>query len=172
MDQHLRPLGQVVSRTDPTAGTSYSAYDADGNLLQTQDSRGKYVSYTYDALDRKTGQYAAATADQTAYTSTSSPGNQTAAWVYDNANTAVSGMTYPIGHVTTATSYSGGYAYTQQAVGFNVFGESLGEQTVIPSAAQGRSSAGRGRSRTPTPVSTGCCGPTGTPSAVACPPRQ
>ncbi|MEU3516729.1 RHS repeat-associated core domain-containing protein [Streptomyces sp. NPDC006654] len=130
--------GEVVSKTDPTAGkTSAMTYDGDGNLLQAQDSRGLYVSYTYDALDRKTGQYAAATAEQTAYASTSSPGNQTAAWVYDNSNTAISGMTYPVGHATTETSYSGGYAYTQQAVGFNVFGESLGEETIIPSAAQG-----------------------------------
>ncbi|MFJ3795421.1 RHS repeat domain-containing protein [Streptomyces sp. NPDC090088] len=128
---------EAVSKTDPTAGTSDLTYDADGNLLQSKDSRGQYVSYTYDALDRKTGQYAAATVDQVAYASTSSPGNQTAAWVYDNANTAISGMTYPVGHVTTATSYSGGYAYVQQAVGFNVFGESLGEETIIPSAAQG-----------------------------------
>ncbi|MEW2300872.1 polymorphic toxin-type HINT domain-containing protein [Streptomyces sp. NPDC006655] len=130
--------GEVVSKTDPTAGkTSDMTYDGDGNLLQAQDSRGLYVSYTYDALDRRTGQYAAATADQAAYASTSSPGNQTAAWVYDNANTAITGMTYPVGHVTTATSYSGGYAYTRQAVNFNVFGESLGEETIIPSAAQG-----------------------------------
>ncbi|MEU5314946.1 polymorphic toxin-type HINT domain-containing protein [Streptomyces sp. NPDC021562] len=130
-------MGEVLSKTDPTAGTSYMTYDADGNLLQTQDSRGQYVSYTYDALDRKTGQYAAATANQVAYASTTSPGNQTAAWVYDNSDTAISGMTYPVGHVTTATSYSGGYAYVQQAVNFNVFGESLGEETIIPSAAQG-----------------------------------
>ncbi|MFG2471176.1 RHS repeat-associated core domain-containing protein [Streptomyces canus] len=128
---------EVTAKTDPTAGTSTMTYDSDGNLLQTKDSRGDYASFTYDALDRKTGRYAAATADQTAYTSTSSPGNQTASWVYDNANTAVSGMTYPVGHVTTATSYSGGYAYVQQAVGFNVFGESLGEETIVPSAAQG-----------------------------------
>ncbi|MFG2937130.1 polymorphic toxin-type HINT domain-containing protein [Streptomyces sp. NPDC048282] len=130
--------GEIVSKTDPTAGsTSAMTYDGDGNLLQEKDSRGQYVSYTYDALDRKTGQYAAATADQAAYVSTTSPGNQTAAWVYDNANTAISGMTYPVGHVTTATSYSGGYAYVQQAVNFNVFGESLGEETIVPSAAQG-----------------------------------
>ncbi|MEV6505838.1 RHS repeat-associated core domain-containing protein [Streptomyces sp. NPDC051642] len=130
--------GEVVSKTDPTAGTtSAMTYDADGNLLQAQDSRGQYVSYTYDALDRKTGQYAASTAGQAAYTSTSSPGNQTAAWVYDNSNTAISGMTYPVGHVTTATSYSGGYAYVQQAVNFNVFGESLGEETIVPPGAQG-----------------------------------
>ncbi|MFD3582870.1 polymorphic toxin-type HINT domain-containing protein [Streptomyces sp. NPDC058683] len=130
--------GEVTSKTDPTAGkTSAMTYDGDGNLLQAKDSRDQYVSYTYDALDRKTGQYAAATADQAAYTSVSTPGNQTAAWVYDNANTAISGMTYPVGHVTTATSYSGGYAYVQQALNFNVFGESLGEETIIPSAAQG-----------------------------------
>ncbi|MFJ9710837.1 RHS repeat-associated core domain-containing protein [Streptomyces sp. NPDC101234] len=130
--------GEVVSKTDPTAGkTSAMTYDGDGNLLQAQDSRGQYVSYTYDALDRKTGQYAAATADQVAYASTASPGNQTASWVYDNSNTAISGMTYPVGHVTTATSYSGGYAYIQQAVNFNVFGKSLGEETIIPPAAQG-----------------------------------
>ncbi|MFE3852406.1 RHS repeat-associated core domain-containing protein [Streptomyces griseorubiginosus] len=128
---------EVTSKTDPTAGISTMTYDADGNLLQTKDSRGQYVSFTYDALDRKTGQYAADTADQSAYTSSGSPGNQTAAWVYDNADSAVSGMTYPVGHVTTATSYSGGYAYVQQAVGFNVFGESLGEETIVPSAAQG-----------------------------------
>ncbi|WP_307783110.1 polymorphic toxin-type HINT domain-containing protein [Streptomyces sp. MBT53] len=129
--------GEVISKTDPTAGTSTMGYDADGNLLQTKDVRGRYVSYTYDTLDRKTGQYAADTADQATYASTSSPGNQTASWVYDNANTAISGMTYPIGHVTTATSYSGGYAYVQQAVNFNVFGESLGEETIIPAGAQG-----------------------------------
>jgi RHS repeat-associated protein len=129
--------GEVISKTDPTAGASTMGYDADGNLLQTKDSRGDYVSYTYDALDRKTGQYAASTTAQVAYTSTSSPGNQTASWVYDNANTAISGMTYPVGHVTTSTSYSGGYTYIQQAVNFNVFGESLGEETIIPSAAQG-----------------------------------
>ncbi|MCG7208169.1 GH-E family nuclease [Streptomyces arenae] len=130
--------GEVTSKTDPTAGKSSDmTYDGDGNLLQAKDSRGQYVSYTYDALDRKTGQYAAATAAQAAYASTTSPGNQTAAWVYDNSDTAISGMTYPVGHVTTATSYSGGYAYVQQAVNFNVFGESLGEETIIPSAAQG-----------------------------------
>ncbi|MDH6580844.1 YD repeat-containing protein, partial [Kitasatospora sp. MAP5-34] len=129
--------GEVVSKTDPTAGTSTMVYDAAGNLLQTQDARSAYVSYTYDALNRKTGQYAAAASAQAAWTSNTAPGNQTAAWVYDNANSAVPSMTYPIGHATTATSYFNGYPYTQQAVGYNVFGESLGEQTIIPSAAQG-----------------------------------
>ncbi|MFL6052857.1 MAG: hypothetical protein ACJ72W_08075 [Actinoallomurus sp.] len=46
-------------------------------------------------------------------------------------------MSNPIGHLTTATSYiggsgSGGNAYTIQAVGFNVFGESLGTTITLP----------------------------------------
>jgi RHS repeat-associated protein len=129
--------GEVVSKFDPTAGTSSMAYDGDGNLTQTEDSRNDYVSYTYDALNRKTAQYAAASNAQVAYSSTTSPGNETASWIYDNANNAVASMTYPIGHATTETSYSGGYPYVTQYLGFNIFGESLGESVTIPSAAQG-----------------------------------
>ncbi len=129
--------GEAVSKSDPTAGATTMAYDADGNLLQTEDSRGDYTSYSYDALDRKTAEYAAPSSGQVAYTSTTSPGNETASWVYDNANNAVSGMTDAIGQTTTTTSYTGGYPYVEQAVGFNVFGESLGEETIIPSGAQG-----------------------------------
>ena len=52
---------------------------------------------------RRTAQYDAAPA---AKAST----NELAAWAYDNSNTGVSGMTYPIGHLTTATTYVGGTA--------------------------------------------------------------
>jgi RHS repeat-associated protein len=120
-------LGQVTSRTDPDAGVSTMSYDADGNLLQATDARGDTVSYTYDALDRKTGQYAAPTASQ-------SSSNQMASWVYDNANN-VAGVTFPVGQLTTETSYSGGSAYVIQQKGFNKFGESLGEKITIPAAA-------------------------------------
>lgn len=122
--------GQVVSKTDPDAGTSTFLYDADGNLAQTTDAAGTVLSYTYDALNRKTGQYNAALTAQAAGAS----GNQIAAWVYDNSNNAVSGMTDPIGHLTTETSYSGGSAYTTQYKGFNVFGESTGETYTLPAA--------------------------------------
>ena len=122
-------LGQVISKTDPDAGTNTNAYDADGNLLQTTDARGDTVSYTYDALSRKTAQYAAATTAQNS-------SNELASWVYDNDN-AVTSVSYPLGHVTTATAYTGGYGYVTQSLGFNVFGESLGETVTIPSAAQG-----------------------------------
>lgn len=120
-------LGEVTSKTDPDAGTSTMSYDGNGNLLQSTDARGQTVSYTYDALDRKTGQYAATVAAQ-------SSANQMGSWVYDNAN-GVAGVTFPVGQLTTETSYSGGSAYIMQQKGFNKFGESLGEKITVPAAA-------------------------------------
>lgn len=120
-------LGRIVSSTDPDAGASTASYDAAGQLLQSTDARGQTQSFTYDALGRKTGEYAAAVTGQNS-------ANQIAAWVYDNSNNAVAGMTYPIGHVTSSTAYQGGNAYLTQARGFNVFGESLGETVTIPSS--------------------------------------
>ncbi|GAA1932908.1 polymorphic toxin-type HINT domain-containing protein [Kitasatospora viridis] len=121
-------LGQIVSKTDPDAGTSTMAYDGSGNVTQTTDARGAVNSFTYDVLNRKTAAYAAATTAQ-------APANESASWVYDNDNT-VSGVADAIGQVTTSTSYNSGNAYTNQSLGFNVFGESLGETITIP-AAQG-----------------------------------
>ncbi|WP_329296013.1 RHS repeat-associated core domain-containing protein [Streptomyces sp. NBC_01455] len=120
-------LGRVTSKTDPDAGTTGMVYDAAGNLTQTTDSRGKSVSSTYDVLNRKTGQYASTSAAQAPGAS----GNQMAAWTYDNDN-AVSGVTNPIGQSTTATSYNAGNTYTTQQLGFNAFGESLGQSITIP----------------------------------------
>jgi RHS repeat-associated protein len=123
-------LGQVTAKQDPDAGTTTGmTYDADGNLLQETNADNQTISFTYDSLDRKTAEYPAATADQ-------SSSNETASWVYDNSNDAVSGMTDAIGQVTTETSYSGGNAYKLQQAGFNVFGESLGETVTIPSTSQ------------------------------------
>ncbi|WP_331724184.1 polymorphic toxin-type HINT domain-containing protein (plasmid) [Streptomyces longwoodensis] len=124
-------LGRATTKTDPDAGTSTMLYDPAGNLTQSTDGRGKSVSYTYDVLGRKTGQYASTAAAQ----APGATGNQTAAWTYDNDN-AVSGVTNPIGQVTTATSYNAGNAYTTQQLGFNAFGSSLGQSITIP-AVQG-----------------------------------
>ncbi|MBY8881583.1 HNH/ENDO VII family nuclease [Actinacidiphila acidipaludis] len=123
-------LGQITNKQDPDAGASSMLYDANGNLTQTTDARGKTTSYTYDALNRKLGVYDAPSSGQTT-------ANETASWVYDNANNAIPNMRYPIGHATTQTAYNGGAAYVTQARGFNVFGESIGESITIPSSTEG-----------------------------------
>jgi RHS repeat-associated protein len=118
-------LGQVTSKTDPDAGTITMSYDGDGSLTSTTDADGHTISYTYDALSRRTGEYDGPNA--------SSP--PIATWTYDNSNDAITGMTDPIGQLTTETSYdSAGSAYTLQQKGFNAFGESLGETWTIPSS--------------------------------------
>ncbi|WP_280717952.1 RHS repeat-associated core domain-containing protein [Kitasatospora sp. MAP5-34] len=122
-------LGQVTDKVDPDAGHSAMQYDAGGLLTQAVDSRGKTVSYTYDALDRKTASYDAPSTGQTS-------GNQLAGWAYDNSN-GVPGVTNPVGHLTTTTSYSNGAAYQTQEKGFNVFGEPLGQTVTIPASTEG-----------------------------------
>ncbi|GIF00649.1 polymorphic toxin-type HINT domain-containing protein [Paractinoplanes rishiriensis] len=119
-------LGQLVGKTDPDAGsTTDLTYDGNGNLLQSTDARGKTVSSTYDELNRQTATFAAPTASQSA-------SNQLTALVYDNTNNAVANMTYPKGHLTTATSFSGGQPYKFQVRGFTVRGDSTGEVVTIP----------------------------------------
>jgi YD repeat-containing protein len=124
-------LGHLTSKVDADAGTlTRLTYDADGNVLQSTSSRGKTISYQYDALDRKTASYASAVAAQ-------APANQLASWVYDNSNNAIPGMKYPVGQLTTATSYvggTGGAAYVRQQKNFNIFGESTGVTVTIPAA--------------------------------------
>jgi RHS repeat-associated protein len=116
-------LGQVTGMTDPDGGASTMAYDDNDNLTSSTGADGHTISYSYDALNRKTGEYDGP--------NSSSP--PIATWAYDNSNNAVSGMTDPIGQLTTETSYSGGQPYTIQQKGFNVFGESLGETETLPS---------------------------------------
>ncbi|WP_152628357.1 polymorphic toxin-type HINT domain-containing protein [Streptacidiphilus neutrinimicus] len=121
-------LGQPVTKTDPDAGTNATAtvYDSNGNVLQTTDSASPAhtLSYTYDALNRKTAEYDAPVTGQT-------PGNEVASWVYDNSN-SVPGVNDAIGHLTTETSYTPAGTFTMQAKSFNVFGESLGETYTVP----------------------------------------
>ena len=124
-------LGQITSKTDPDAGqTTGMTYDGNGNLTESTDSRSKTVSFTYDALNRKTASYAAATTSQSA-------SNQLTALVYDNSNNAVASMTNPKGQLTTATAYWNGQPYTTQVKGFNLFGKPTGETVTIPTTEGG-----------------------------------
>jgi RHS repeat-associated protein len=114
-------LHEVITATAPNSGTTSMSYDPNANLTGTTDAGNHSLTWAYDALNRKTGEFDG--------TSASAP--QLASWVYDNANN-VAGVTNPVGHLTTETSYSGGNAYTIQQTGFNNFGESLGETVTLP----------------------------------------
>jgi RHS repeat-associated protein len=117
-------LGQVNSATTQNAGTTSMTYDFDGNVLTSTDQMGHAMTWAYDALSRPVS--------ETDTTTPSAP-KPVATWAYDNSNDAVSGMTDPIGQLTTATSYdSAGNAYTVQQTGFNAFGESTGEKVSLP----------------------------------------
>ncbi|MFC1432645.1 polymorphic toxin-type HINT domain-containing protein [Streptacidiphilus sp. N1-3] len=131
-------LAEVTSKADPDAGaTTGMQYDNDGNLTQSTDARGNTTSTTYDVLGRKTATFNAATSGQVKYTSTTSPGNQTAAYVYDNSNN-VAGIADSVGQLTTQTAYDNVkgtvYPFVEQSLGYNVFGESLGTSVTVPSA--------------------------------------
>jgi len=124
-------LGEATSSTDPDAGKSTTAYDAQGRVVQSADAMGNTLSYTYDKLGRKTAEFNAPTTNQQLYTSASTPGNETASWIYDNSNT-ISGVTDAIGHMTTQNSYTSAGVFTTQELGYNNFGESLGESYTVP----------------------------------------
>lgn len=124
-------LGEATSHSDPNAGTTTTAYDVQGNVVQTTDEMGNTLSYKYDALGRKTAAYSGPVTSQVNYTSSSSPGDEIGSWVYDNSN-SVSGVTDAVGQLTTQNSYSSAGVFTVQDLGYNNFGESLGETYTVP----------------------------------------
>jgi RHS repeat-associated protein len=112
--------GDRTSASAPDSGTTTATYDPDGNLLSTTDQDSNTISYTYDADGRKTAEYAATTADQSA-------SNELDAWVYD---------TLMAGQVTSSTSYVGGTSgqyYREQYSGYNLAGQPTGLKTTISS---------------------------------------
>ena len=125
-------VGQQATATDPgtTAGpgsaqpgaTQY-AYDADGNLTKSTDPAGTVLTYMYDPLSRKTGEY----------NDTSGTPVLLDAWAYDQ--TPINdGTTDARGYPTSDTSYdSGGAAYTQTITGYNTAYEPTGTSLSIPS---------------------------------------
>jgi RHS repeat-associated protein len=125
-------LGQATSKNDPVSGATTMSYDGNGNLIQSTNALSKTISFTYDALNRETAEYDGLTGCQNADPACT----ELDSWTYDNSNN-VSGVTDPIGQLTTATAYWNGASYTTQATGFNPFGESLGETVTIPSSTEG-----------------------------------
>jgi RHS repeat-associated protein len=118
-------MGQQVTAVDPDAGTTTSTYDLAGNLLTSTDNRGVVLAYSYDNLNRKTGQY---------LTSTGSSGSILASWTYD---------TIAKGQLTSQTTYVGstagvpGAAYTKSVLGYDSLYHPTSTKVSIPSGAPG-----------------------------------
>ncbi|MGI8336253.1 RHS repeat-associated core domain-containing protein [Actinomadura scrupuli] len=141
-------LGQVTGKKDPDAGSSSMAYDLAGRLLQTTDANGATVSYSYDALGRKIGQFHGGAPTGGGQPD---PAQQIASWTYDNRNPDgtedIADLTAPIGRLTSSTAYGTGgnttiggltgrqRGYTSHIIdGFNEFGKPLGMTVSIPAS--------------------------------------
>ncbi|MFJ4407225.1 ricin-type beta-trefoil lectin domain protein [Streptomyces sp. NPDC088910] len=127
-------LGRPTTRTDPNVGqSSLDKYDIAGNLLQSTDSRGQVMSYSYDWDNRVTAEYSGA------WSATPDATKEQASWVYD---------TLAKGYPTSATRYLNGAtgttskAYTQAVTGYNAAYQPSGSTVTVP-AADGFAAAGQ-----------------------------
>ncbi|WP_344664585.1 RHS repeat-associated core domain-containing protein [Catenulispora yoronensis] len=127
-------LGHQVIKTDPDAGTSTSYSDNAGLLLATADGRGHVLGYTYDVLNRRTGEYDGGIAADHSVGAVATAGAQAtgngaaklAAWTFDPAGNK--------GEPDASTRIANGNAYTQQVTGYDVDYRPLGAKTVIPAS--------------------------------------
>ncbi|MBS2545293.1 hypothetical protein KGQ19_00275 [Catenulispora sp. NL8] len=126
--------GHNVTTTDPDTGTTTTVSDPAGLLLATADGRGHALAYTYDNLNRKTGEYDAGTiTDRTTLaqartTAIANPSSQLAAWTFDSLDK---------GQPDASIRYVGGAngnAYIMQTTGYDTDYRPTGTKTVIPSA--------------------------------------
>ncbi|MCJ1715125.1 RHS repeat-associated core domain-containing protein [Curtobacterium sp. VKM Ac-2922] len=117
-------LGNKVKSTDPDTGTTTSTFDPAGRQLTTTDARGQTIAYAYDALDRKTAEYAAAAAT----------GPLLDSWTWD---------TVKKGQLGSSSSYTGsvagtpGDAYTRTITGYDAGNQPTGTTTTFPASTPG-----------------------------------
>jgi RHS repeat-associated protein len=124
--------GHDVTTIDPDTGTTTSLSDPAGLLVATADGRGQVLAYTYDDLDRKTGEYDGgritdrSTLSQARTTAIAAPGKLLARWTFDSLAK---------GQPDASTRYVGGgagSAYTTQVTGYDTDYRPTGTKTVIP----------------------------------------
>lgn len=158
-------LGQHVTKSDPDAGTSYTLSDPAGLVTQTQDARGQYLSYYYDALNRETAEY---NAPWTA-SGTPSASRLLAGWAYDTAPGSDGKSTRGLPLSSTRYTDSGTNKYVSAVTGYDAAGRSLGDKVTIPPADGNSSLAGSYQTNnTYTPV-TGLLDHTDLPAAGGLP---
>ncbi|GAA2313544.1 RHS repeat-associated core domain-containing protein [Nonomuraea roseoviolacea subsp. roseoviolacea] len=127
---HYDLRGRMVQVDDPDKGTAKLTYDDKNDLLTTvTDARGSSLFRTYDALGRKTAEYAG----------TSAAGTKLAEWTFDKLpdGTVVKGQ--PTGSTRYVKNAATGAmdAYTSSVTGYDNAYRPTGTQTVIPAAEGG-----------------------------------
>ncbi|WP_160311288.1 RHS repeat domain-containing protein, partial [Streptacidiphilus anmyonensis] len=123
-------LGHHITKADPDVGTSYTVEDNAGLLVQTQDARGQYLSYYYDALGRKTAEYNAQRPDS----GTPAASTELASWSYDTASSSDGKPNRGLPAGSTRYTDGGVNAYTTGVTGYDTAGRSLGDAVTIPAA--------------------------------------
>ncbi|MCC5476870.1 RHS repeat-associated core domain-containing protein [Streptomyces barringtoniae] len=108
--------GERTATTDPDTGSSSTTYDDNGNIATTTDANTATLSYTYDNLNRPL--------------TTSQGSTVLNAHTYDTAPGGV-------GQLASATSYSGGKAYTTAVTSYDADGRALGTTYTLPSDTMG-----------------------------------
>ncbi|WP_406316751.1 polymorphic toxin-type HINT domain-containing protein [Streptosporangium sp. NBC_01639] len=124
---HYDLRGRLIQVDDPDKGTAKLTYDDKSDQLKTAtDARGSSLFFTYDALGRKTAEYAG----------TSASGTKLAEWTFDKLadGTVVKGQpTSSTRYVKNATSGALD-AYTSAVTGYDNAYRATGTRTVIPAA--------------------------------------
>ncbi|MET7568794.1 RHS repeat-associated core domain-containing protein [Streptomyces sp. NPDC005492] len=116
--------GERLTTTDPDTGHSSTTYDDNGNVFTTTDATSATatdpatakVTYAYDNLNRPL--------------SVSQGSTVLAAHTYD---TAAGGL----GQLASATTYSGGKAYTTSVTGYDADGRATGTKYTLPDDGMG-----------------------------------
>ncbi|HTZ44466.1 MAG TPA: RHS repeat-associated core domain-containing protein [Jatrophihabitans sp.] len=130
---HYDTLGQLQVSTDPDTGTTTDHYD-DAGRLTTVDTAARVtvngqpatpvtLAFSYDALDRKTGEFSGSTS-----------GPQLAAWSYDPVIAGVQVKGQPASSTRYVGSVAGtlGTAYTKAVIGYDADYRVTGSSVTIP----------------------------------------
>jgi RHS repeat-associated protein len=105
-------MDRVATRTDPLTRSESFSYDTNGNLTGHTNRRSQAASFTYDALDRRTG----ATHVDATVTYTYDAGNRVTQ-VVDSVGGTVSNAYDGLDRVTSETTSLGTVTYTYDAAG-------------------------------------------------------
>ena len=129
-------LGNQISASDPDTGTTSTSYDNAGRMstqttaarvtAQGQPAAAVTLAYSYDALDRKTGEFTGSTS-----------GAQLAAWTYDPtiAGAQLRGQLGSATRYVGSTAGSPGTAYTRTVTGYDAGYRVTGSTVTIPATA-------------------------------------